>query len=78
MAALGLRCGERAFSGCGEWGYSLAVFSGLYSAAAPLVEHKVWNPGSVVVAQRLSCSAARGIFPDQGSNLCPLHWQVDS
>ena len=21
---------------------------------------------------------ACGIFPDQGSNLCPLHWQVDS
>ena len=27
-------------------------------------------------AQRLSCSVARGSFPDQGSNLCPLHWQV--
>ena len=26
----------------------------------------------------LSCSAACGIFPDQGSNLFPLHWQVDS
>ena len=26
----------------------------------------------------LSCSAACGIFPDQGPNLCPLHWQVDS
>ena len=33
---------------------------------------------SVVVAHRLSCSAACGIFPDQGSNPCPLHWQVDS
>ena len=33
---------------------------------------------SVVVAHGLSCSAARGIFPDQGSNLCPLHWQADS
>ena len=22
----------------------------------------------------LSCSAACGIFPDQGSNPCPLHW----
>ena len=32
----------------------------------------------VVVAHRPSCSAACGIFPDQGSNLCPLHWQVDS
>ena len=33
--------------------------------------------GSVVVAHRLSCSAARGIFPDRGSNPCPLHWQAD-
>ena len=24
------------------------------------------------------CSAACGIFPDQGSNPCPLHWQADS
>ena len=29
--------------------------------------------GSVVVAHGPSCSAARGIFPDQGSNPCPLH-----
>ena len=34
--------------------------------------------GSVVVAQGLSCSAARGIFPDQGLNSCFLHWQADS
>ena len=33
---------------------------------------------SVVVAYRLSCSTASGIFPDQGSNPCLLHWQVDS
>ena len=26
----------------------------------------------------LSCSVGRGILPNQGSNLCPLHWQVDS
>ena len=25
-----------------------------------------------------SCPKARGVFPDQGLNLCPLHWQVDS
>ena len=34
--------------------------------------------GSVVVAHGPSRSAARGIFPDQGSNPCPLHWQADS
>ena len=34
--------------------------------------------GSVVVAHGPSCSAACGIFPDQGSHPCPLHWQADS
>ena len=34
--------------------------------------------GSVVVAHGPSCSAACGIFPDQGSNPCPLHLQADS
>ena len=34
--------------------------------------------GSVVVAHGPSCSAARGILPDQGSNPRPLHWQADS
>ena len=34
--------------------------------------------GSVVVAHGLSCSAACGIFPDQGSNPCLLHRQADS
>ena len=36
------------------------------------------TPASALVAHRLSCSEPYGIFPDQGSNLCPLHWQVDS
>ena len=30
------------------------------------------------MAHRLSCIVARGIFPDQGLNLCLLHWQMDS
>ena len=34
--------------------------------------------GSATVAHGPSCSAACGIFPDQGSNPCPLHWQADS
>ena len=43
--------------------------------------HKVqqlWHLGSVVVAHRLSCPTLCGIFPTQGSNLCPLCWQVGS
>ena len=34
--------------------------------------------GPAVVVLRLSCSAACGIFLDQGLNPCLLHWQVDS
>ena len=34
--------------------------------------------GSVIVANGPSRSVACGIFPDQGSNPCPLHWQADS
>ena len=30
------------------------------------------------MAHGLSCSAACGIFPEQGSNPCSLHWQADS
>ena len=30
------------------------------------------------MADKLSCSTAYGIFPDQGLDLCLLHWQVDS
>ena len=34
---------------------------------------------SVVAAQRLTSPAARGtLVLDQGSNLCPLLWQVDT
>ena len=36
------------------------------------------HTGSVVVAHGPSCSAACGIFPDRGSNPCPLHQQADS
>ena len=34
--------------------------------------------GSAIVAHGRSCSAACGIFPDQGLNPCPLHRQADS
>ena len=43
-----------------------------------VVARGLQSTGSVVVAHGLSCSAACGIFPDQGSNPCPLHWQADS
>ena len=52
---------------------SVVVARGLSSCTCGL-----WSTGSVVVVHGLSCSTAGGIFPDQGSNLCPLHWQADS
>ena len=33
---------------------------------------------SISLVHRLSCSVTCGIFLDQGSNPCPLHWQTDS
>ena len=36
------------------------------------------HAGSAIVAHGPSRSAACGIFPDQGSNPCPPHWQADS
>ena len=69
-------------------GLSLVAASGAHSSSRyaglslsrPLL---LWSTGSrrtgsVVVAHGPSCSAACGIFPDQGSNPCPLHWQADS
>ena len=34
--------------------------------------------GSAAVVPKFSCPMAGGIFPDQGLNLCLLHWQADS
>ena len=33
---------------------------------------------SLVAEHGLSCAAACGILPDEGSNPCPLQWQADS
>ena len=58
---------------------SLIVVCGLLTEVASLVaEHQLYSAGSVVVAHKLSLPAASGIFLDQGSNSCPLHWQMDS
>ena len=35
------------------------------------------STGSIVVAHKLNCSVACGIFMDKGSNLCLLHWQAN-
>ena len=43
-----------------------------------VVVPRLQSTGPMAVAQGLSFSSASGIFPDQGSNRCPLHWQMDS
>ena len=70
------------------YGLSLVAASGGHSSSqcASLSlsrPHLLWSTGSrragsVIVAHGPSCCTARGIFPDQGSNPCPLHWQADS
>jgi len=80
LAALGLCCCMQALSNCGEWWLLFVAVLGLLLAVASLVaEHGLYLglAGSVVVAHRLSCPVARGVFLLQGLNLCPLHWQVE-
>ena len=79
LAVLGLHCCAWAFSSCGVWGFSLQWLLLLKSmvSSAPRLQ-QLWLVGSTVVARKLSCRSACGIFPDQGSNPCPLHWQADS
>ena len=72
LAARGLLCCACAFSSCGEQGLLFFVEHGLLTSTG------FRSVGSVVVVHRLSCSAACGVFPDQRSNPCLLHWQVDS
>ena len=69
-------------------GLSLVVASGGHSSSwcaglslsRPLLLRSTGSrrAGSVIVAHGPSRSAVCGIFPDQGSNPCPLHWQADS
>ena len=79
LAVLGLRFCARAFSSCGKQGPLFIVVHGPLTIVASLAGSTgSRHAGSVVVAHGPSCSAACGIFPKQGSNPCPLHWQADS
>ena len=69
-------------------GLSLVAASGSHSSSRctgpslsrPLLLRSTGSrrAGSVIVAHGPSRSTTCGIFPDQGSNPCPLHWQADS
>ena len=56
----------------GSWA-SVVAAHGLSSWGSQTLEHRLSS-----AVHGLSCSAACGIFPDRGSKLCLLHWQVDS
>ena len=63
-------------------GFSLVEVCGLLTVVASFVEHSsracgLSSCGSVLLHE-LCCPVACGIFPDQGSNPYPLHWQGDS
>ena len=64
---LGLPCCARCFS---SWGWGLPIAGGLFQWIA--------EPRLSSCRARVSCFAARGIFPAQGLNLCLLCGQVDS
>ena len=71
LVILGLHCYTWAVSGCSAQASHCSSFSCGRAQAVDCV-------GWVIVVHGLSCSIAYRIFLDQGSNLCPLHWQVDS
>ena len=75
-------------SGCTGFSLLWAFFSSGGARASLVAEHGLkvrvrvsfssYSMSSVAVVSRLSCSRECGIFPDQGWNPRPLHWQLDS
>ena len=87
LEVLGLCCCSHAFPGCSDWGLlfcwgTQASHYGGISRSRPQAGgcsgRAQWSPpsGSAVVAHGLSCSAACGILPAQGSNPgpCTCRW----
>ena len=69
-------------------GLSLVMSRGSYSRCAVQASHcddfswcrsqALGSWASAVAEHRFSCPVSCGIVPDQGSNMCPLHWQANS
>ena len=88
VLVLGLCCCAQVFSSCSRWGLlsSCAAGASCYSTCSYCGAHpgRAGFPRGSMRVQRLchtglvGCPAACGIFPDQGLNLCSLHWQADS
>ena len=71
----GVVCG---LQGCGVWaqGSWWVVFRSRGTWSSGVVTFRLWSTGSVVWRTG-SVTLACGIFPDQRSNPCLLHWRVD-
>ena len=81
LSPCGSRALERRLSRCGSRALERRLSlcgSRLWNPGSVLGAPGLWSAGSVLVLQGLSCSAVRGILPDQGPNPCLLHWQGDS
>lgn len=91
LDVLGRYCGMCALCGCGVWPSHGGDSScgreqapGSWASAATAGRKAVAAGGlscvqaSGLASCELSCSAARGICPNQGLNLCPPHWEADS
>ena len=80
MAVLGLHCCAWTSLVAAGGDYSLVAVHGLLIGVLSLVaEHGLQSmQASAVLTHGLSCFVASGIFMDQGSNSCPLHWQAYS
>ena len=76
LAMQGLHRCLLAFSNCRDRGLFCSCREcGLLIAVASLIaEHRLWARWFTSCHARLSYCVACGIFPDQGSNSCPLHW----
>ena len=67
------------FSSCGEQGLLSSYSARTHRSSS--FGCRALAPGagsSVLAAQGLGCSAACGIFPDQGSSPRLRYWQIDS
>ena len=73
-AVLGLCCCEGFFLVTA----SAELLSSCGAQASHCCGFSLRSTASIVVARGLSCSTTCGIFWDEGSNPCLLHWQADS
>ena len=61
----------------GHW-LLIVVAALLWSMGSVIAAHGLQSMGSIVVVHGFSCPVSCGIFLDQGSYQCPLHYEADS